>query len=68
LPSEHAAGERRLARRLLQVSILTIDTQDRFNTYNDFASLDFDIEFNVRLPFELLDGLACCTAQCTKQH
>lgn len=45
--SQCAAGARRLSRKLLQVSILTIDTQDRFNTYNDFASLDFDVQFNV---------------------
>ena len=45
--SQRAAGARRLSRKLLQVSILTIDTQDRFNTYNDFASLDFDVQFNV---------------------
>jgi serine/threonine protein kinase len=52
------AGARRLSRKLLQVSILTIDTQDRFNTYNDFASLDFVVQFNAtrgtRLPPAIL--------------
>lgn len=74
-----SVGARRLSRKLLQVSILTIDTQDRFNTYNDFASLDFDVQFNVRplqqssvdeysivpkMPAACL-GIACSRLQCS---
>jgi hypothetical protein len=59
--SHHAAGAKRLSRKLLQVSILTIDTQDRFNTYNDFASLDFVVQFNVRpLQTSSVDGHCAC--------
>lgn len=41
------AGNRRL---LLQVNLASIETQYQFNAYNDFASLDFRVTFNVRLP------------------
>lgn len=35
-------------RKLLQVSIASIETQYQFNAYNDFAALDFRVTFNVR--------------------
>ncbi len=47
VPVGVSAGNRRL---LLQVNSASIETQYQFNAYNDFASLDFRVTFNVRLP------------------